>query len=88
MSVADAQARISSVEFIEWIAFYQIEPFGPLRNDMVGAQICAVLANINRGKGGKKLSTKDFLFDFQPPAKKNINHMKMIIDAAAATAGF
>jgi hypothetical protein len=87
MSVADCQERISSAEYTDWVAYYNIEPFGPKRDDLRGAQICAVLANINKGRRSKKYKTTDFLFNFKPP-EKTIDEMKQIIDGAANRAGF
>lgn len=40
---------MSAVEFVEWIAYFRIEPIpDPIRD---AAQICATIANVNRSKG-------------------------------------
>lgn len=54
---------MSSREFSEWIAYEQIQPGSPLREDIHAALICSVLANVNRTKG-KKYKVDDFLLDF------------------------
>lgn len=46
MSVAQAQLVISSREFAEWRAFYQIEPFGEKRSDMQAAHIASAIFDV------------------------------------------
>lgn len=48
MPVAEAQARISSAEFAEWVAFAQLEPFGSSREDARAGVVAALIANANR----------------------------------------
>ncbi len=48
MSVAEAQQRISSREFAEWMAFDRVEPIGGRRGDYQTAMLAALLANIYR----------------------------------------
>lgn len=40
--------EISSDEFTEWLAYYQIEPFGDTIADLRHGTACALVANINR----------------------------------------
>lgn len=40
--------EISSDEFTEWLAYYQIEPFGEYIADLRHGASCALVANINR----------------------------------------
>jgi hypothetical protein len=48
MSVRQAQLQVSSAEFTEWLAFYELEPFGDLVADMRHGTAAALLANVNR----------------------------------------
>lgn len=48
MSVRQAQLEISSLEFTEWMAFYELEPFGDKVADMRHGVATSVLANVNR----------------------------------------
>lgn len=48
MPVVEAQARISSAEFAEWVAFAQLEPFGSSREDTRAGVVAALIANVNR----------------------------------------
>lgn len=43
-----AQLEISSAEFTEWMAYYELEPFGDLVADQRHGVASALLANINR----------------------------------------
>lgn len=49
MTVAELQQRMSSREFTEWMAFYQLEPFGPWRDDIrigvLGASLAPLLGD-------------------------------------------
>ena len=68
MTVKEAQRRINSDEFGWWMAYDRIEPFGEERADLRIAQLCALIANINRSKKCKIYKVKDFMFDFEGKA--------------------
>jgi hypothetical protein len=55
--VAELQARMSQAEFIDWMAYYQIDPFGGQV-----AELLAMLANVNRD--AKKRATPYTPTDF------------------------
>ena len=63
----EAQERIDSREFAEWIAEYSIEPWGEVRTDLMLAQLCAIMVNAWRGKGVKAAKTIDFMPRFDKP---------------------
>lgn len=55
-------ARIDSREVTEWLAFEQLYgPLGPERNDHLFAMLQALIANVNRAKGKKAYTPKQFL---------------------------
>ena len=56
--------------FLEWQAYSAIEPFGEWRADLRIAQLDALFANANRGKGTPPRKITDFLFDFEKPPEK------------------
>lgn len=62
----DLLARISSLQFMEWRAYADLEPFDEERADLRAAQICAILANVHRDKKKrpKPFQPKDFMFAF------------------------
>ena len=51
MTVGELLERISSQEMSEWMAFYELEPFGAVRQDraelLLGQQL-QLVANVNR----------------------------------------
>ena len=52
-------------EFLEWQAFYTMEPWGEWLNDLRFAQIAFLLANIWRGeKQVDPFPLQDFVFDW------------------------
>lgn len=58
---------MSSREFAEWMAFYQIQPFGEWRDDYRMARLAAVITNVmTRTKESDRLwNESDFLPDFE-----------------------
>lgn len=66
MSVREAQQRVDSHEFAEWMAYDRLEPFGPKRDDMRSAIIASILANVYRDKKRKPspFTVEDFMPDF------------------------
>ena len=70
--VAEAQARISSYEFSEWCAYYQIEPFGAHLQNQYIAGIQAAIYNVNRDpkRRSRPFSADEFLIRFVSPEDK------------------
>jgi len=70
-TVRELEITITENELVEWMAFYQIDPFGEWREDLRNAQLCALLAEINRDRKKKSSPYKiaDFML-FMPPKKK------------------
>ncbi len=78
-------SRIGSDELTEWMAFYQLEPFGDFRSDFRSGLLAATIANANRTKDAKAFTPEDFmpfvtgLLDKQPEkmdSKLNIARFK------------
>jgi hypothetical protein len=61
MSVARAQREIDSVEFADWMAFYNIEPFGERIADIRMGMLAATTANIHRDPKTKAFEPADFM---------------------------
>ncbi|MFW5829175.1 MAG: phage tail assembly protein T [Planctomycetota bacterium] len=62
--------RLPYSEFIDHIADYAIEPWGPVRGDLQAAQIVCTLANQHRQRGRKAFTLADCQLRFQAPDKK------------------
>lgn len=61
---------MSSREFAEWLAFFQLEPFGPWRDDYRAGIVAATTANCAMGREGKALGPEDFVPTFGPRDEK------------------
>lgn len=75
--------RISLAQLLEWIAFYELEPFGELRQDFRMAHTMALMANLNRNheKQPEPFKLSQFMLKFDgelpaPPPQKDWRDMK------------
>ena len=59
-TVAEAQQTVSSAEFIDWCAFYQVEPWGFPAETWRMASICSTTANFS-GRAKKQTKPSDFM---------------------------
>ena len=62
-------ARCDSREFAEWLAYYELEPWGEERADLRAGIVASTIANVHRGKG-KAFQPGDFMPDFDKTPKK------------------
>ncbi len=75
---------MSSEEFSEWIAFYELEPFGRYADFQGHAQTAAMVYNVHRGKDDKPIEPDDLMpKEYESP--QTVEQMKQI--AAAFTLG-
>jgi hypothetical protein len=77
-SVRECQDTIDSREFSEWMAFYQLEPFGPERLDVGSAIVAATIANVHRGRAARAFKPGDFLPEFGPPKRQTQEQMAQV----------
>jgi hypothetical protein len=54
-------SEMSSSEFTEWMAFYELEPQGEWRADLRAGIIASTIANVNRSADSDALTPKDFM---------------------------
>jgi len=64
MTVAELLSRISSRELSEWMAYYELEPFGEERADLRAGIIAATIANVNRSKKQRAFQPAQFMPKF------------------------
>jgi hypothetical protein len=76
---------ISSQQINEWMAFYQLEPFGADAQNIGHAITASTVANVNRQKGQKAFKVSDFMPNTQH-AEKQQTVDEMINLAAIFTA--
>ena len=70
-------------EFLRWMAFFSLEPFGDDRADWHNAMILAQQYNMNRKKGKRPLSPDRFRLQFRHVTKpaQSLEHMEMALRA-------
>lgn len=86
MSVARAQAEISSREFTYWKVFLARHPSGDDLSRWLFATVNAMFANIHRGKDQQPFPVSDFLLEFKEPDDKP-QDMKAAIEKMVAASG-
>lgn len=68
--MAEVQRTISGREFAEWLAYYQIEPWGEERADLRAGIVASTVANVHRTKSQKAYKPEDFVPKFKVPEKE------------------
>ncbi|NBT83020.1 MAG: DUF4035 domain-containing protein [Betaproteobacteria bacterium] len=61
MPVRELLARVGSDELTEWMAFYQLEPFGEMRADLRSGVVASTFANAHRTKDARAFTPEDFM---------------------------
>lgn len=64
-TVAEAKARVSFVEFLQWVKYFKINPPAKDHLNIVGANIAYTIFSVMKGKGGPSLELKDFMLDYE-----------------------
>ena len=70
MTVEEMLDRMGGAEFLAWITFYRLEPFGEIRADARAGIIAATVANTTRQKGQNTAVPSDFIPDFEQSQPK------------------
>lgn len=74
---------LSAPQLQEWVAYYELEPFGEERADLRAGIIAATSANVWRKKGRPALKPRDFMphFDRHPDEPRQSQaEMKAAVD--------
>jgi hypothetical protein len=61
MTVRELLQRMGSDELSEWMAFYQLEPFGDYRADYRSGVVASTFANAHRAKDAGPFRPEDFM---------------------------
>lgn len=69
-------------EFLEWIAYSRIEPFGDERGDWQAALIATITAEVHRDKKKRRkpYQPKDFLLEFQEPKRQTWQNQLQFVE--------
>jgi hypothetical protein len=83
------KATMPYSEFIEWIAYSRIEPFGEERADWRSALVASVYAEVNRGRTKRKkpYTPKDFLLNFEGPKRQSWQSQLQFVELLNAAFG-
>ena len=71
LPVRELLARMGSDELTEWMAFYQLEPFGDFRADYRSGVIASTFANAHRAQNTSPFRVEDFMPFLDKPAPKD-----------------
>lgn len=73
---------MSWAQLAEWQAYASIDPFGESRADLRSAQICAILANVNRDpkRRSQPYKVEDFMFFFDKPRRAPVGPRAPLTD--------
>ena len=75
-------ARLGSDELTEWMAFYQLEPFGEMRADLRSGVVAATFANAHRTKDARAFTPEDFMPYIERTAPKDdarLEHLQCLL---------
>lgn len=79
--MAELQARMSSREFSEWMAYYSIAPFGEERADLRSAIVANMVA---AAAGSKETKVDDYMPKFgedRKPKQKSMIEMQSLFNS-------
>jgi len=62
--VAEAQARVDSREFAEWMAIFKLSPWGEERTELSRGQLTAIVANFMSAAGADDRRPDDYVLKF------------------------
>lgn len=89
MTVGELLTRVSSRELTEWMAFFEMEPFGPERADLRAAIVASTVANTARDpkKRARPWTPRDFMPRFDQPAEQDWQEQLAIVEMLNAAFG-
>lgn len=86
--VHEIKQELNGVQLAEYMAYDQLEPFGPQRVDAGFASMCVTMANAWRGKGQRPHTLEDFMLfkkkDRRQTVEEQIGMARMIHEAFTA----
>ena len=92
MTVQELLGRVDSRELTEWMAFYQIEPFGAERGDLQAGIVASTVANVHRDPKKKREPFKpaDFMPEFgkRPQSQRRPDWQKQLSFVEKLNAAF
>ena len=77
---------MTSTEVTDWLAFFQLDPWGGERGDMRAGIVASVVANVNRGNTRAPFEASDFMPKFGPAKPVTKADQMAVLDAIKAVA--
>ncbi|WP_426196184.1 phage tail assembly protein T [Massilia sp. DWR3-1-1] len=74
---------MTSAEFTEWQAFYELEPFGGPVEDRRHGVATALFANSQRGSGSEPFKAEDFMYGREAQAPADDKEPTLLADPVA-----
>ena len=89
---ADVSGLLDSLpvsQWLDWLAYFEREPWGEARADTRSAIVAALLYNLNRGRGQPAKSVQDFMAHRNPSerAESTTAHIAALKQALRARGG-
>lgn len=75
--------QMPASRLVEYMAAFQIDPWGEERADLRAGYVAATQYNVNRQRGQRSLKVSDFVPDFKPKKKQTAKEMEMLFDLFA-----
>jgi len=69
---------LSKTQWLDWMAYFEAEPWDESRADARSAIIAALLYNMNRGRGQAAKKVDDFMAHRPPRAVSTHNHLSAL----------
>lgn len=81
--------ELTSWQITEWLAYYQIEPWGEERGDLRAGIVASVTANANRDPKHRKrpYTPQDFMPTWDPPEPASVDNMIRMVEMMNAALG-
>ncbi len=76
-------SRIPAKTFVEWMAFWELEPFGDQWRQV--ARVCTVLQHLNAGKG-RKMDEDEFIPGQKKKTTRSVEDLGKFLKAMARKA--
>lgn len=76
---------ISSREYAEWQAFYNIEPFGSMVEDIRAANIACTVANFLRDPKSRQYRIEEFMVAREQKEEMTEEQMKTVLKAISSS---
>lgn len=90
MTVQELLTRVSAQELAEWLAYYELEPWGEWRADTRAGIVACTVANAHRNpkKQRKAYTPEDFMPDFTGERRKQAPGQMQELARMMAAAGY